>query len=296
MTLSIQECQPVRIAELSETTGISVPTLKFYLREGLLHSGTATAVNQASYDTSHVRRVKLVRALIELGRLSLADVRRVVDTADDESTPIHDAFGIAQDAMASGNPRDTPEYANALEEVEGFIQRHGLHIRPQAGVRNMLADAMLSLSDFGWCPPGQVDSVLFDSLVPTALENAAFELLLVPENESRSVQMEFTVVGTIAFDLAASAIRRMALEHARAMSAFARQSNGRRSQPIPHGVQRPPNRPANRPRRSSPSSRQPCMGDPIVVSSTRWRVASAEVRYRPGPRIPWPLPGRCPSP
>ena len=99
----------------------------------------------------------------------------------------------------------------------------------------MLADAMLSLSDFGWCPPGQVDSVLFDSLVPTALENAAFELLLVPENESRSVQMEFTVVGTIAFDLAASAIRRMALEHA-SFERFGAQSA---SKPTDGNSQRP---------------------------------------------------------
>ena len=210
----MRECQPVRIAELSETTGLSVATLKFYLRERLLHPGFATAVNQATYDASHIRRVKLVRSLIELGRLSLADVRRVVETAEDESTPIHDAFGIAQDAMAAGNHRSTPAYDAALREVERFVARHGLHIRANAGVRNMLADAMLTLSDFGWCPPGQLDSALFDSLVPTAIENAAFEMLLVPENETRSVQMEFTVVGTIAFDLAASAIRRMALEHA----------------------------------------------------------------------------------
>ena len=204
----------MRIAELSETTGISVATLKFYLREGLLHSGTATAINQANYDASHVRRVKLVRALIDLGGLSLADVRRVVQAADDESLPIHEAFGIAQDAMASGHQRETEDFAAALEEADRFIHRHGLMIRPGAGVRTMLADAMVSLSQFGWCPPGVHDSIMFDSLVQTALENARFEMQMVPDDQLRAMQMEFTVVGTIAFDLAASAVRRMALEHA----------------------------------------------------------------------------------
>ena len=64
----------VKIKGLSEVTGVTVATLKYYLREGLLHAGASTAVNQADYDDSHVRRVRLVRALLHLGRLRIADV------------------------------------------------------------------------------------------------------------------------------------------------------------------------------------------------------------------------------
>ena len=31
----------MRISELAERTGVSIPTLKYYLREGLLHAGEA---------------------------------------------------------------------------------------------------------------------------------------------------------------------------------------------------------------------------------------------------------------
>ena len=35
----------MRIAELSQTTGVPVPTIKYYLREGLLPSGELTSPN-----------------------------------------------------------------------------------------------------------------------------------------------------------------------------------------------------------------------------------------------------------
>ena len=45
----------MRISALASTTGLSVATVKFYLREGLLHPGVATSATQASYDDTHHR-------------------------------------------------------------------------------------------------------------------------------------------------------------------------------------------------------------------------------------------------
>ena len=39
----------VQMAELSRITGVSVPTIKYYLREGLLALGEAIRANQALY-------------------------------------------------------------------------------------------------------------------------------------------------------------------------------------------------------------------------------------------------------
>src|SRR3954469_3247740 len=73
---------PVRIAELSRRSGVSVPTIKFYLREGLLPPGTPTGRNQASYDGAHERRLRLLRALVEVGGLSTAALRQVLLAVD----------------------------------------------------------------------------------------------------------------------------------------------------------------------------------------------------------------------
>ena len=68
----------MRISALSEATGVPVPTLKFYLREGLLHPGEAISRTRAEYDATHVQRVHLVRALREIGGLDLGAVGRLL--------------------------------------------------------------------------------------------------------------------------------------------------------------------------------------------------------------------------
>jgi DNA-binding transcriptional MerR regulator len=56
---------------LSAQTGIPVATIKFYLRGNLLHPGVRTAVTPAQYEQSHVARLRLIRALLGPGGLSL---------------------------------------------------------------------------------------------------------------------------------------------------------------------------------------------------------------------------------
>lgn len=207
----------MRMGELSQVTGVPVATLKYYLREGLLHAGTATAVNQADYDDSHVKRVTLVQALLHLGRLSIADARSVVAAVDDESLPIHDAFGVAQDALVPARERDEERYSAAMVSVDRFVRRHRLKVRPDAAVRWMLADALIGLEDCGLLPEGlEVDASMFDEMVAPLVQLAATEVGTTPMDATRAEQVEHTVVGTIVFEVAYAALRRMALEHASA--------------------------------------------------------------------------------
>jgi len=199
----------LKIAGLSEASGVSVATLKYYLREGLLHAGRPTAVNQAEYDDSHVRRVRLIRALQDLGDMGLGEIARVLAAVDDDSMGPHDAFGVAQDAMVAGRDRSGDAYARAYSEVDRFVRRHRLHIRPAAAVRSMLADAIVALHAAGW----ELDLSYFDDRVPDALARASTELAMVPD-EDRVQQMEVVVIGTVAVEEALAALRRMALEHA----------------------------------------------------------------------------------
>ena len=71
----------MRISELSRESGVPVATIKFYLRERLLPDGVLTSATQAQYDETHVARLRLVRALIGPGGLSIA-AARVGDRGD----------------------------------------------------------------------------------------------------------------------------------------------------------------------------------------------------------------------
>ena len=62
----------MRISQLAERAGLPVATVKYYQREGLLPEGVRSAPNQVQYGDAHVRRVRLIRALLETGGLSVA--------------------------------------------------------------------------------------------------------------------------------------------------------------------------------------------------------------------------------
>jgi hypothetical protein len=138
--------------------------------------------------------------------------------------PLHTAFGVAQDALVPRHDVDGSVDDEVVAEVERFVDRHGLRLRPDAQVRHMLAEALAALRTFGWA----CDARVFDELVPGAMAQAEFEVSTVPLGAPRAEQMETTVVGTIAFEAAGNAIRRMALEH---MSELRFGTDGGRTRP-----------------------------------------------------------------
>jgi len=85
----------LRIGELAEASGVSVPTIKHYLREGLLPEPVKTSRNMAYYPPEFVDRIKLIKQLQEERFLPLKAIRSVLD--------------------------DDPERARALLEVEDRI-------------------------------------------------------------------------------------------------------------------------------------------------------------------------------
>lgn len=60
------------ISELIERTGVGATTIHYYVRLGLLHPPRRTSSNRFEYDDVHVRSLKLIRALRERGKPSLA--------------------------------------------------------------------------------------------------------------------------------------------------------------------------------------------------------------------------------
>ena len=91
----------MRISELSEQTGVPVPTIKYYLREGLLPEGERTSATQAVYGEKHVERLRVIRALLDAG-VSIAETPRVVAALDDPPASPHELLGTAHAANGVG--------------------------------------------------------------------------------------------------------------------------------------------------------------------------------------------------
>jgi DNA-binding transcriptional MerR regulator len=202
----------MRISELSAASGVPLPTLKFYLREGLLAAGDRRAVNQAEYGDDHLRRLRLIGALTDVGGLRLREVRAVLAAIDDETMPLHDLLGVAQYALIPGEEdrrRPPAETRAATDDVDRLTATMGWNVNEGAPARRSLADAIITLRGLGW-------DVSVDDLVRYARamdDLAAEEVASVPEQGSRSQVVEHSVVGTVLFEAILVALRHLAQEH-----------------------------------------------------------------------------------
>ena len=226
----------MRIAELSQRSGVPIATIKYYLREELLIPGRAVSANQADYDDTHLARLRLVRALVSVGRLRVRQVVEVLAAVEDESIDLHDALGLAQDAMVTTTRSGQPDHERARVEVDRLLANLGWRVRPEAAVRDLLADAVVMI----WGSGGSIPEHHILAMAADALEVAGLEIAsLDPTSRERAV--EASVTGTIAYEVAANALRRMALEHHSALR-FAPAKAARRAasrQPVTRRAAKP---------------------------------------------------------
>lgn len=199
----------MRISELGHRSGVSLATVKYYLRERLLHAGTATAPNQATYDETHLHRLHLIRTLIEVGRLAIGDVRSVVEALENPRRPIHGVLGVAHYALARQDEGDSAEDAAADADVDRLLASLRWRVDARAPGRSKLARAIASLRRLGW-------TVTPDTLLPyarTADGIASYEVKALPPAGSRAEMVERMVVGTVVFEQILTALRLLAQEH-----------------------------------------------------------------------------------
>lgn len=210
--------------ELSDRTGVAVPTLKFYLREGLLHAGERTSPNQAQYDDRHVDRVRLVRALIEVGGVSVARAADVVAALQTPDMPVSSVFGVAQRAVSeravprAGDDPASEVRADAARSVghrliAELCDRRGWNVYPNNPGLAMAARVLETYDSLG---QQRLHAVL-DSYADAADRVAAADLAAVAaagaeSHGDRSAMTDVVVIGTVLGDALLAGLRRIAQE------------------------------------------------------------------------------------
>jgi DNA-binding transcriptional MerR regulator len=193
------------MSELSERSGVPVPTVKYYLREGLLPPGEATGATRARYDERHVERLRLIRALVDVAGMSLARVRTVLATVDDDTLALDAAIGSAHTEL-SPDPATEPSVA-AQERVARLVRRH--RWRVEAGGRHARAlAAALDAMDAAGQPLG--DDVL-EVYVRAAADIARADLSSMG-GLTREGAATYAVLGTLLTEPVLVSLRRMAQE------------------------------------------------------------------------------------
>jgi DNA-binding transcriptional MerR regulator len=190
----------MRISELSATTGVSLPTIKYYLREGLLFEGRRTSATQAEYGEDHVRRLGVVRALIDSG-VSIAETKKVVRSLDDPPESPHDLLGAAHAAVIPHVAGDI-DIAAAERLVARLGWKPGLC---DPDVVRSVARALQSLDDAGFEVPDEVMTVYLDAV----MRIAQAEIGAVPTGSAEAA-VRYVVLGSVLAEPLLLALRRVA--------------------------------------------------------------------------------------
>ncbi|MFG2536800.1 MerR family transcriptional regulator [Streptomyces sp. NPDC048511] len=214
----------MRIGELSRRSGVPVPTIKYYVREGVLPAGTLTSPNQARYDDGHERRLRLIRALLDVGGLSLSAIAEVLEAVDDPGQPVHKVLGVAAGRIIpeeSGKPGESgetdeeeveaaggagPESAEAREEVAALLARRGWYVDADNAAARSLAGVLAALHRVGHGAFVELLDVYADAAEPVARADLDY----VRRRVAREDLVESVVVGTVLGEAMFGALRRLA--------------------------------------------------------------------------------------
>ncbi len=204
----------MKIAELSSRSGTSVASIKFYLRENLLPAGTPTGRNQAEYGEEHLHRLRLIRALVDVGGLSISAARDVLAAVDTADLPDHAVLGAAHHPLARPG-RHAPQdgvWQRARAEVTALVGRRGWHVNDTSAGLDQAADAIAAMRQLGQ------DDLLgcLETYADAAQTVAAQEVATVVARGDRVRMVEGAVVGTILGEALFNAIRRLAQQDASA--------------------------------------------------------------------------------
>jgi DNA-binding transcriptional MerR regulator len=200
----------MRISDLSRKTGLPVATIKFYLRERLIPPGTPTGRNQASYNETHLRRLRLIRALTNIGKLDLSSVRELLAAIEDEDLSLPDLYEVVNHRLSPEGPelREAEGVKKARVRVDEFIDGLGWHVDRDAPGRTRLAHVLAAMQRLG-CECG-VD--FFGPYAEAAERLAIQELDLLPP-DGVGADRAAAVARTVLLEVALAAMRRMAHEH-----------------------------------------------------------------------------------
>lgn len=195
------------MAELARRSGLSVATIKFYLREGLLDSGERAGATRSRYDESHLRRLRLIQALTDVGGLRLEAVRQVLAGIADASSP-HDAIGAAHTRLAPPGDDHSPPSQAALDRVDSLLRRHGWELAPGHPQASVLASSLDALDGLGHRLSDEMLDAYASALGPVAeLEVASVQ------RADLEATIESAVIGTVLQEPILLAIRRIAQEN-----------------------------------------------------------------------------------
>jgi DNA-binding transcriptional MerR regulator len=188
------------MSELAVRTNVPVPTIKYYLREGVLMPGRAVSATRAHYDESHVRRIALIRALSARG-LSIAQVKSIVGLIDNPGESLFETLGAATAALS---PHAEAAISHDLPRARAALATLGCTVPDNLPAVAQLEHALADAEAAGL--PMSEDRLR--AYAPHIRAIAAYDIDQMPLEAPTAV--EYAVLGTALYEPILAALRRVA--------------------------------------------------------------------------------------
>jgi DNA-binding transcriptional MerR regulator len=202
----------MRLAELSERSGVSTATIKYYLRERLLPPGRRVTATQAEYSEEHLRRLRLVRALIQVGRVPVATAREVLTAVEDDSLDQHMRIGAAVWSLPHGPEpaEDDPATETARREVDRLLEEldwgFSRAVAALSPAYRMLVSAVAALTRLGY----PCDVQYLTAYAHISRQLAIHDMDLIEEYATPLEKVEAAVMLTVLYEPVLLSLRRLA--------------------------------------------------------------------------------------
>ncbi|WP_106816718.1 MerR family transcriptional regulator [Microbacterium timonense] len=185
----------MKISELSESSGVPVATVKFYIREGMLPRGEATSATRAEYGEEHLARLRLIAALADVRGLPLSRVRDILTLIDKpEDDPVetlgravgalppyvetaHDDFPRARAAIGTLGFTYDPGFTAVAQLEEALRALDGAGLDASTAALRRYGDAMREVAAAEIAP--MADMPLDEAVAYAILGTALYEPVLL---------------------------------------------------------------------------------------------------------------------
>jgi DNA-binding transcriptional MerR regulator len=203
------------MSELADRAEVPVATVKYYLRAGLLAPGRRSGPRLALYDDAHLRRLRVLRILREVGGIPVTALQQIVEAVDDESKPEHEVLCLVADALTP-TLADVPPDGAAGDLVDAALDGVGwTAVRPDAADRIRLAALIQMVSGDDMLT---VDRDILDYYIRLSDELCRAERELLDKTKDRAGTLEDMIAGEVAFGEILTLLRRMGHEHYHAIA------------------------------------------------------------------------------
>ncbi|MEU5090380.1 MerR family transcriptional regulator [Streptomyces sp. NPDC021356] len=199
----------MKLAQLSESSGASTATIKYYLREALLRPGDRVHTTQMHYDEHHLPRLRLIRALTDVGGLSIEMVRDVLtarETPDLTPGELVSACHVAPACCGTASEHGA-DHAAAMSEIVALAHRQGWRVSYDTPAVVTAAGALDALRSLGQA--GTREHI--DAYAQAAETVTAADLRTTRATTSQAIKA--LVVTSVLGDVLLSALRRLAQIH-----------------------------------------------------------------------------------